>query len=60
MNKLDKSILNIDGDISPRPSLLGKLGDMASMNSFIKSRAGKDGIGFRVRGTAAAPRFSLK
>jgi len=60
MNRLDRSILNIDGDISPHPGLLGKMGDMASINSFIKSKAEKGGLGFRVRGTPANPRFSLK
>jgi type II secretion system protein N len=60
MNKMDKSILNLDGDISPHPSLLGKIGNMSYINSFIKSKSGKNGIGFRVRGTPANPRFSLK
>jgi type II secretion system protein N len=60
MNKMDKSILNIDGDISPHPSLLGKMGNTAHINSFIKSKSGENGIGFRIRGTPANPRFSLK
>ncbi len=57
MNKMDKSILSMDGEISPHPSLLGK---MAQVKNFIKSRSGKKGVGFRIRGTLAHPTFSLK
>lgn len=58
--EMNKSILNVEGEISPQPSLMDRMGRLAHMKNFIKSRSGTRGIGFRLRGTPDNPRFSLK
>ncbi len=57
-NPSGKSILNLSGTIKPQPSLIAKLGGMASL--FLKQKQGNTGFPFKITGTLEKPNFSLK
>ncbi len=56
---LNASILNILGDVLPQPLLMDKIRQKLPLDALLK-KTGKQNIAFRIDGTAASPKFSLR
>jgi len=55
---IQRSKLNIKGEVNPGPTIISQLGEMGPMvNVFLKNRSGKKGIPINLNGTLQNPGF---
>ncbi len=54
------TVLNISGFVTPRSSLIKKMGEDFPVELFIKNTTEKKGLPVRITGTAAQPEFSMQ
>lgn len=58
-NPVDRSMLNLSGEVIPQPLLIDKLRKKFPVDAFLK-QPGNNKIPFRIGGTPDSPRFSMR
>lgn len=56
----EKSVLGISGNIKPHPAFMKEMGGEGIVTAFLKRRPGDKGIPFRIYGTIAEPKYTLR
>lgn len=59
-NPVNKSTINIRGEIKPHPTFIKQLGNILPVDMITKKKSKTGGIPFRITGSLDRPNFSLK
>ncbi|MDA3897648.1 MAG: type II secretion system protein GspN [Desulfobacteraceae bacterium] len=59
-NPIDKSTINIRGEVKPHPSFLKQLGNVIPLELISQQKSKTGGIPFRITGSIDRPNFSLR
>jgi len=59
-NPIEKSVINITGEVTPHPGIIKQLGDQFPVELIAGMKTKTGGIPFRISGSVEQPNFSLK